>query len=93
MIISEWLELLKNTPRNWGFICDNMIRTEGKFIDAGGMCPLMATSGCGNGFNGARFHELHWRVGQKIMGVADGTRDDLELRDQLLEACGLKELT
>ena len=94
MKISDFLNLLRQTPRNWGLLnVSDQIRTNGKLMSDGGKCPLMVVSDVSSdsGIQCGKELGLTSIVCCKIMQAADGRPGPL--RAQLLEACGLKELT
>lgn len=90
MTLPEFLEKLRETPRNWIVYDDRRIRLE---TDATTSCPLT----CFSGENSVMFSECAQKLGisepdmYSIVEAADAmTRHDPKIRAQLLEACGLK---
>lgn len=95
MTYSEFLTKLQETPRNWIVTPQNWIRTASKTGQTG-MCPLAAIFG-GPNYNGPYNAKMAGLIDPwpwHIMAAADNNKnfgERLEIRRDLLEACGLTE--
>lgn len=97
MTLTEFLAELRKTPRTWRL-------DDGAYIRCEKDCPLTAVawSALTQRFSRADFHlaghalGLHRGTTYMVAGAADGEPDkaaDRRLRKQLLEACGLAEVS
>lgn len=79
MTINEFLDKLKQTPRNWTTYTTGAIRQEG-------VCPVLHV--CGRHYA----ETLGVTAGNRIALAADNSvGHDTALRAQLLDACGLSD--
>ena len=94
MSLPEFLEKLRETPRDWGFDAEGRIRTK---FGASHTCPWLAIDGTiPHNQTPCVLRPLNWQIAaaadkHDYLQFDEEAKFDPELRAQLLAACGLEE--
>ena len=84
MTYEEFLEKLRQTPRDWHLSGGGSIRRNGNELAKGAQCPMLAI------FPDTAETESLYRL-IALSADCHGAGGDRRVRQELLEACGLQE--